>query len=313
MSAAVAATAITLIAVILIMGVPVLCIAAEWQLTAGSNWNDDPEWCGDAIAFYSNRPPSSEYDIWKMEVNGTGHATEMFCCDVEAIHDDRAPTWEHGSCGSYLFFERQLAGGDTEIRGMTTSASAAALVTFGSHADRAPDRSSGPMLVHSDRNGNDDIVWIDHGGETYGSGSLTTNPADDRYPSWSTDENWIAFASDRSGNWDIWVMGAGGESDTVRQLTSTPDDDTMPVWSPTGEFVAFARAGSGIVAVDAWGRAEYQVTTGGTDSSPTWSDDGTMLAFSRSGSGECHIWVTDAVPESPVESSTWGRLKAMYR
>lgn len=291
------------------------CAAAEWALTTGTDWNDDPEWCGDFIVLRSDRDPSVDNDIWFIEVDGTGQVDEFIWVARDALHDDRAPTWEYGpsQCGFYLFFERQLAGGNTEIRGMTSSGSASILATLGAHEDRAPDRSSGRMLVYSDRNGNDDIIWIDGGGETYGSGNLTTNPADDRYPCWSYDEDWIAFASDRSGNWDIWVMSAAGEGDTLRQLTDTVEDESLPAWSPTGEYIAFAREGVGIVAADAWGRAEYQVTTGATDSSPTWSDDASMLAFSRQGGGGCNIWVTDNLPQSPVEYGTWGRLKAMYR
>jgi len=288
--------------------------AAEWQLTTGTNWNDDPEWCEDNIIFYSDRELSSDYDIWKMEVNDMGQVGDMFACKVDALHDDRAPTWEYGRCGSYVYFERQIEGGTTEIRGMTTSPTdPGPPINFSGHADRAPDRSGGDMLIYSDRNGNNDIWAIDHGGETYGSDDLTENPADDRDPCWSPDENWIAFASDRSGNWDIWVMSAGGEGDSLRQLTTTPENERMPSWSPNGEYIAFVREGEGIVAVDPLGRVEHQVTTGATDSSPTWSEYADMLAFSREGGGGCHIWVTDNVPESPVRPTSWGRLKAMYR
>ncbi|MBD3348386.1 MAG: hypothetical protein GF400_04210 [Candidatus Eisenbacteria bacterium] len=299
---------------ILLLGSP--ACADEWQLTTGSNWNDDPEWCGDSIVFHSDRDPSIDFDIWKVEIDSTGHGVdEIFCCKRDASHVDSSPTWEHGSGGTFVFFERQIPGGVTQICGMTTSGSAVITATDGDHADHAPDRSSGHMLVHSDRNGNDDIVWIDHGGEPHGSGSLTADPAADRYPFWSPDEQWVAFASDRSGNWDIWVMSADGESDSLnlRQVTDTPENETRPAWSPTGEYIAFAREGTGIVAADAWGRGEYAVTSGPDDSSPTWSDDASMLAFSRPSGGNCHIWVTDQLPESPVEKTSWGRLKAMYR
>ncbi len=304
--------AIAALSIALLTALP--CAAAEWALTTGSDTNDDPEWCDKYIATSSNRDPSIDNDIWVVEVHSDGSFKEAYRVSTGPTADDQAPTWEEGSCGFQFYFQRTEGATPTMIRGATTnSATFSFPVTLGNSNDQAPDRSSGEMLIHSDRNGNNDIVAVNHGGEAQGAWDVTTNPADDIDPCWSPDGQWIAFASDRSGNYDIWVVSVAGERDSVRQLTNTSEHEPKPSWSPTGEFIAFAREGVGIIAADALGRAEYQVTSNVSDSSPTWSDDASMLAFSRSESGGRNIWVTDDLPESPVEASTWGRLKAMYR
>lgn len=291
------------------------CAASEWALTMGSDTHDDPEWCDKYIAFYSDRDPSVDNDIWVVELTPYAQAIDEWYPRVTTgpTADDRAPTWAEGQCGTFLYFQRHEGSDPIQVLGKDVSTAFSIEATLGEHDDQAPDRSSGEMLIYSDRNGNNDIVAIDHGGEDQGARNVTTNPADDIEPCWSPDGQWIAFASDRSGNYDIWVVSAAGERDSVRQLTDTPEDESTPAWSPTGEFIAFAREGVGIFAADSVGRAEYQVTSNGSDSSPTWSDDASMMAFSRSESGGRNIWVTDDLPESTVEASTWSRLKAMYR
>lgn len=289
------------------------CSALEWQLTTGSDWNEGPEWCGDFIIFSSNRDPSVSMDIWVIEVDGAGQFDEIFRGTQQPAADDMEPTWEVGQCGFQYYFQRTAGSDPTVIHGANTNNPNFSFpVTLGTANDRAPDRSYGDMLVFSDRAGNRDIVAIDHGGEASGWEYLTTDPADDRSPCWSPDESWVAFASDRSGNWDIWVMSAAGEDDSLRQLTDTPENEFRPAWSPTGEYIAFDREGEGIVAVDASGRAEYQITSDHSDFSPTWNDDGSMLAFTRQTSGQ-QIWITDNLPPSATERRSWGRVKAMYR
>ncbi len=303
------------LALLVLLWAPLPCGAAEWALTTGTDTYDDPEWCDKYITFYSDRDPSVSHDIWVIELDASAHAVDEWYPRVTQTPtaDDRAPTWEEGACGTFVYFQRSEGADPIQVFGKSVSGTSTVDGTIGSANDQAPDRSSGEMLVYSDRNGNNDIVAINHGGEKLGWRPVTTSPADDIDPCWSPDGQWVAFASDRSGNYDIWVAIASGEDDSLRQVTDTPEDETEPAWSPTGEFIAFAREGAGIFAAGARGRVEYQVTEDGSDGSPTWSDDASMLAFSRSIGGGRNIWVTDNLPESPVEPMSWGTIKAMYR
>ena len=66
---------------------------------------------------------------------------------------------------------------------------------------------------------------------------LTSNTADDHFPSFSRDGSKITFASDRDGNHEIYVMNADGSNQT--RLTNNPADDFFPSFSGDGSKIAF--------------------------------------------------------------------------
>jgi eukaryotic-like serine/threonine-protein kinase len=66
---------------------------------------------------------------------------------------------------------------------------------------------------------------------------LTTHPAEDKWPSWSHDGNWIYFTSTRSGREEIWKMpSSGGEA---VQITRNFGD--RPQESPDGRFLYYMK------------------------------------------------------------------------
>ncbi|MGW8251541.1 MAG: TolB family protein, partial [Anaerolineales bacterium] len=76
------------------------------------------------------------------------------------------------------------------------------------------------------RDGNYDIFSINLDGT--GIQKLTTNPAQDQTPTWSPDNNWIAFATDRDVNLEIYVMQANGAD--ASNFTRNPATDGNPAW-----------------------------------------------------------------------------------
>jgi TolB protein len=79
--------------------------------------------------------------------------------------------------------------------------------------------------------GNYEIYLNPHGSGNWTN--LTNNWANDRYPSWSYDGNYIVFSSDRDlGNFisEIYIMDANGSNQ--RRLTYNSADDSQPCWSP---------------------------------------------------------------------------------
>jgi len=50
-----------------------------------------------------------------------------------------------------------------------------------------------------------------------GSGqvNLTMNPADDLYPTWSPDGQWIGFTSNRDSNQEIYIMRTTGPKSAI--------------------------------------------------------------------------------------------------
>jgi hypothetical protein len=109
---------------------------------------------------------------------------------------------------------------------------------------------------------------VDHTGAV----NLTNHLADDEWPSWSADNQRIAFVSDRDGDDDIWAINADGTG--LVQLTDEPGLDSGPVWSPDGTKIAFwtTRGGDGdIYVMNANGSDETPVVAGPDfDYTPDW-------------------------------------------
>ncbi len=67
----------------------------------------------------------------------------------------------------------------------------------------------------------------------------------DRFPSWSPNGRWVAFAAvDSAANWDIWLVSADGKIEV--RITDDPAHDTEPSWAPDSRRLVFQsdRAGS---------------------------------------------------------------------
>jgi TolB protein len=146
---------------------------------------------------------------------------------------------------------------------------------------------------------------------------VTTNTGYELETGWSPDGSVIAFSADYAGNWDIWVIPAAGGVETP--ITTDPSDDIDPTWSPSGDYIAFMSWRSGnpdIWIIPATGGAAFQVTDDpDVDWGPSWSPDGTQIAFFSSREGTHDIHVID-VPNAGIglrQSSTWGRIKSIYK
>jgi tricorn protease len=138
---------------------------------------------------------------------------------------------------------------------------------------------------------------------------LTVHPATERYPVWSRDGRWIAFASDRYGNADVYVLPADG-SGPPRRLTVASVSDRPVDFTPDGTEVAFVSSRAEGIR---WMPALYTVpVAGGTPRmaqsaftiSASYSPDGTSVAMVRGatpwtrsgyrGSANRDVWVRTA-------------------
>ncbi len=103
-------------------------------------------------------------------------------------------------------------------------------VTFPRHPAPSPD---GSVIAFSWRG---DLWTVPaSGGEAR---RLTANPAADRFPVWSRDGRWLAFASSRYGNLDVFVVPADGSA-APRRLTFASVDDVPVDFTPDGKAVLF--------------------------------------------------------------------------
>jgi hypothetical protein len=102
-------------------------------------------------------------------------------------------------------------------------------------ASYSPDRTR--MVFAADRygSGNYDIFVADADGRN--AVRVTTDPAMDLQPVWSSDGQHLVFVSTRGGTRQLYVMRPDGTE--VRQLTSLPGGADEPAFSPDGSAVAF--------------------------------------------------------------------------
>jgi Tol biopolymer transport system component len=162
------------------------------------------------------------------------------------------------------------------------------------------------LAFHSNRSGNQDIWLMRKDGRDLRQ--LTTDKADDSWPTWSPDGSRIAFHSDRSGNSDIYLMPVRGGFATA--LTHDAASDVCPVWSPVGDDIVFVSKRSGnwdnwVVSVNS-GDLRQLTTHEAVDGRPAWSPDGRDISFlsRRTGTGELFVFPVDG--GEPVQLTDFG-------
>jgi Tol biopolymer transport system component len=145
----------------------------------------------------------------------------------------------------------------------------------------------------SDRDGNPEIYAMDADGSD--QTRLTTSPASDSYPAWSSGSSGsarIAFTSTRDGDPEIYVMDADGTDQT--RLTFSAGVDQRPDWHPRSARIAFESSRDGnyeLYAMDDDGGRQTRLTFHrAPDTEASWKPNGKSLAFSSGQAGAADIF-----------------------
>jgi len=106
-------------------------------------------------------------------------------------------------------------------------------------------------------------------------------------PTWSPDNQWIAYESYINDNLEIMILSIADRNQSPVQLTDNLHSDHSPKWSPTGRIIAFVsnRTGDEEIWIADLDKAENRFTNisnrpTNMDRQPAWSPNGQYLAWS---------------------------------
>ncbi|CAA9401624.1 MAG: tolB protein precursor, periplasmic protein involved in the tonb-independent uptake of group A colicins, partial [uncultured Phycisphaerae bacterium] len=119
----------------------------------------------------------------------------------------------------------------------------------GGDADVAIDPTGRWMVYASTRHNEHTDIYMQRADGTAVT-QLTSDAADDAFPSFSPDGRKVCFASTRAGVWQIYTMGTDGRG--VVQVTSGNMQCVHPSYSPDGNRIAYAAIGSRSAQWELW-------------------------------------------------------------
>jgi TolB protein len=170
------------------------------------------------------------------------------------------------------------------------------------------------MAFSSHKNGYWNLYIMDLG--TGAATQLTDTPEYDSNPTWSPDNQWLAYESFVSGNLDIYIRSMVDLNQPVIRLTDDPEPDFSASWSPKGRSLAFVSTRSGeeeiwLARLDQTDNRFINISRSpeSADEHPDWSPDGRYLAWSANKGGLHSIMVWDSQnPDLPAHlagSGSW--------
>ena len=234
------------------------------------------------IVFTSDRDGNLE--IYVMNDDGTGQTNISNDPD-----DDFEPAWSPN--GTKIAFISNRTG-FLEIHIMDADGSGVSQVTFNAGPETvAPDWSpNGTKLVYSKDNGTH-LKLFSINTDGTGEAQLTSTGGNNDFPSWSPDDEFIAFTDDSSIS-DIHVLDL--ETFEVFALTSGEDNE-MPAWTVDGLQILYDNATTGdseIFILDFFDSpSPTQITTNLVeDHDPASSPNGTKIVFVKGENSAAEIY-----------------------
>ena len=159
-------------------------------------------------------------------------------------------------------------------------------LTYGPWDDITPAISPDGQNVafSSNRNGYWDIYLLDL--NTSDITRLTDTLEYEAAPTWSPDNQWLAYEAYFKGNLEIWIQSVVTKEQTI-QLTNNPAADFSPAWSPDGRRIVFVsnRSGEDEVWLADLDKSEelrfvnVSQNPSNEDTHPVWSPDGESLVW----------------------------------
>lgn len=257
--------------------------ARIWSLTSGDVLDHSPVWSpdGDTVAFVRGQASLPGDDrIWIKASDGSGSARQVSF--GEGSFDDWYPAFSPD--GRHICFSSSRDSVDgiwiVALDGGAPALVAGLAVPHGGVPPAwSPD---GHRIAYSNEvDGNSDIYTVAVAGGA--PQRITTDPAEDRIPSWSIDGGTLIYGSSAAPD-DIFLISA--EGGVPRRIATGLPGVSNPRLSPDGRWILF-RAG----LANSW-HTWIIPATGGTPLAVTasdslagwmadWSPDGSRIAYTR--------------------------------
>lgn len=240
-------------------------------VTANGGLNKFPNWSSDndRLAFVTNLPGSSRWELWVQQLGGTGERR------VVPVPTSYVSSPAFSPDGSRLAFSaRGVHKPSADIYVATLSGTNPMNLTNNEAIDTAPTWSpTGRQIAFiSDRSGSPQVWVMDSDGSNLRR--LTTEGGHCDSPDWSPNGKYIAYSWQAPEQWrhDIFILDVA--TGQVNQLTSGRGSKENPHWSPDGRHLVFQSTRTGskqLFIMNADGENQRQITAYGENENPAWS------------------------------------------
>lgn len=250
------------------------------RLTDFPGTDDLPMFSGEYIYYLSDAGKHNRRNIWRMLSDGSAKEQLTFFSDYDVKWPSIGPldiVFENGGClyllelltGSVTEVEISVPGDHPNVRPQQVEISGVpSSVTIG------PTGSRLVASMHGD-------IWTIPVDEGYNRSITRTDDFYERYPAWSPDGKWVAFAADYTGDYEIYIAPSDGgepqqltfESETwYLSITWSPDSQKLALTDQSGAFYVYDMETDSLELV-------ARDKSGSMWLTPSWAPDSNWLAY----------------------------------
>ena len=275
-------------------------LPALLQITTHPAVDHSPAYSADGtmLAFVSERGGFGQ-EIWILPATGGAAIQITSFSNASASYYSQSPSWSPTG-DSLVFHSNNMGTYDIWVVDVSAGAPYQPYrITSLATDEQFPEWShDGTMIAFCDDcdAANSDIYYVSPAGGS--RTQVTTDGLANRSPTWSPNDDNIAFNSFRDGNVSIYSIQLS--SGLISRVSFERDEETNPSWSPDGNFIAYMQ-NSSEGPPSRWNVSYVSITSGVshtvTDTNdglhqnfPWWSPDGKRIAYTHWSSTEVNIY-----------------------